>query len=534
MARRFTFRAHLVAFAMLVALPVTIFAWLLLAHSIDVARTQAQARLTQLAAANSANIDREMERHVLVLKTLSTSPAFGDWPAFYDRARRALQGDGYILVLDRGLRQLVNTYVPYGRQPARTGDIETAERVIASGRPEASDVFTSLVTRGDVINFDMPIVDDGEVVYVLNYGRPVEHIAGILQGQALERGWSSAVFDRDGRVIATSTGATQIDGVELGVSGLTRLTNAAGTTVLRATHVSTMTGWTVAVDVPLSVVNREVNRGLVWWIIFAVATVFAAIMLGIVFGHFLSRQLNAAAAYAVAMGREAPTPNIGSTSLAEIEAIRQALQGARSELNQRIDQQRRLSQELNHRVKNLLSVVQAIVRRTFSDSRPMNEVRELLAERIGALSRSQDILLQSDLGVLPLKQIVEMETASFADRIRSEGSNVLVGAQGAQNFVLLLHELTTNAIKYGALRSEAGVVDVCWDVTGDGRFTFRWKEKCEPVVRTGERSGFGTSLLKSLFPESLCRMEIETDGLVYELNAPLSALGAAQDGMSVG
>jgi two-component sensor histidine kinase len=526
----------LAAFALLVVFPVVVLAGVLLLNSVSVARAQAEARLTQLAAAASANIDREMERHVLVLNTLSTLPSFGtDWPTFYDRATRALQGDGYIVVVDRDLRQLANTYVPYGQHPPRTGDPETAQRVLASRRPEASNVFTSLVTGGRVINFALPVLRNGEVRYILCYGRPAAHLTGILHGQSLERGWTSAVFDGHGALIASSgRAAAQSDRVQTSDSGLSRWTDESGDTILRATQVSETTGWAVTVDVPEAVVMREANGNLQWWTLFALGAVLAAIGLGVAFGQFLSRQLRGAAAYAGAIGREDDAAEMGPTTLEEIGAISAALQSARAELRRRMEQQAHLSRELNHRVKNLLSVVQAMVALTFANKANAGQARRVIMQRLQSLSRSQDLLTRSDWTALPLRQLVEMEVAPFADRISFEGPDVSVSANNVQNFGLILHELTTNAVKYGALRDDAGRIALRWSVAqadGGQRFVFRWKEHCTPAAGAGEKRGFGSTLLQRAFhaSDSEHRLEIEPDGFVCEFDTSLQAITGEPD-----
>ncbi len=525
-----SFGAHLAAFALAVALPVTVLAGALLWHSVDVARAQTEARLMQLAAALARDIERDVERHILVLNTLTSSVSFvDDWAAFHARARRALQGDGYIVVVDAELYQLVNTVVPYGSQPERTGDPVTAQRVLASKRPEVSDVFTSLVTGGPVINVDMPVLQDGEVAYILMYGRPIHHLDRLLEGQSLDRGWSSAVFDRQGTLI-TSYGADERSNERPpGAAGVSRYRDVNGEPTFRATHVSEATGWTVTVDVPAAVAMREVNAGLRWWGLFALATVMLALALGLTFGRYLRRQLHAAAEYARAVGREQEAPPLAQTSLREVAEIGAALEKTRGELARRMEQQKLLSRELSHRVKNLLSVVQAMVQLTFASKSEAGEARDRIMQRLQSLARSQDLLTRSDWTALPLRRLVEAETAPFAERISFEGPDLSVSAANVQNFGLVLHELTTNAVKYGALREGAGKVAVRWSVedgAGGKRFKFRWKESCVPADGAGEESGFGSTLLKRAFrgADSVTRLEIEPDGLVYELEAALETV----------
>lgn len=520
--RRYSFAAHLVAFALLVALPIILLAGVLLAHSAHLARTQAEARLVQLATDLTEDIDRDIERHILVLNTLATLPSFRarDWATFHGQARDALRGDGYIVVTDRALRQMANTYVPFGQQPARTGDLETGQRILTSREMAVSDVFHSLVTDGSVVNFDMPILRNGEVAYILIYARPVEHVQTIVAGQSLEPGWVGAVFDRKGVLVASAGRADEDAPAPTVGPGLSRWRDREGQAMLRAAHRSAVSGWTIVVDVPLAVVSGEVNRSLLWWLLFALAAIALAIGLGVMFGRFLSSQIRRAAAYAAAVGRAEAEPRLPGTTLNEIRAMTNALETAGAEIKRRMRQQELLSRELNHRVKNVLSVVQAVVKRTFADPRPPEQSYAILTQRLQALARSQDLLTRTEWSAQPLRQIVDMELAHFGDRVRREGPDVQVKASAVQNFALVLHELLTNAVKYGALRDEHGAIDLRWGGEGSGaarRFKFSWKERCEPSAAGIDKKGFGSTLLKSAFAST--RLEVEPDGLNYECEA---------------
>src|SRR6266540_2859497 len=98
------------------------------------------------------NLDRDLDRHLTILRTLATSSALEsqDWRAFYDQAKAGLQGRAYIVLVDDSGRQLVNTYVPYGEAPAMTGDPETVRLMAESNRPVVSNLFTSLVVKKPV------------------------------------------------------------------------------------------------------------------------------------------------------------------------------------------------------------------------------------------------------------------------------------------------------------------------------------------------------------------------------------------------
>ena len=192
------------------------------------------------------------------------------------------------------------------------------------------------------------------------------------------------------------------------------------------------------------------------------------------------------------------------------------------ERKQAQDIQDALNREVQHRSNNLLAIVQATAHLSLSGERSLAEAKEMFEARLQSLARANRQLLQSNWNGLDLRGIVHAELASFMDRITVEGMSVLLAPQRAQSFTLALHELTTNAVKYGALSNESGKVEVSWSVA-NGRsknvLSFRWQERGGPAVIAPARQGFGTKLLQTTFP--LIRLEYPTQGFSCEVDVPL-------------
>ena len=165
----------------------------------------------------------------------------------------------------------------------------------------------------------------------------------------------------------------------------------------------------------------------------------------------------------------------------------------------------------------------------------MAEAREALSQRLQALSRAHDLLVASDWRGASLKSIVAAELSAFGERVRGAGPDVTINAKVAQSLVLVVHELATNASKYGALSNETGRVTLAWSITGDGesrRLVLRWKESGGPPVAPPSQKGFGSTLLEQLIRGDLGkspRLAFEPDGFIYELDVPLSAVEASDD-----
>src|SRR5207237_9929142 len=119
----------------------------LLLRSVWVEREQLQSHILQVQQDLVDEVDRDIDRHLTILRTLATSSFLEteNWPAFYNQSKAALQGRAYIILVDVAGRQLVNTYVPFGQQPELTGDFETIKRIVESKQPFVSNLFTSKV-----------------------------------------------------------------------------------------------------------------------------------------------------------------------------------------------------------------------------------------------------------------------------------------------------------------------------------------------------------------------------------------------------
>jgi two-component sensor histidine kinase len=150
--------------------------------------------------------------------------------------------------------------------------------------------------------------------------------------------------------------------------------------------------------------------------------------------------------------------------------------------------------ELNHRAGNMLTVLQAIVFGTVADKCD----RERLMERIQALARANRLVSETTYGYLTLDALIKNETDSHAapERLHTEGPQVWLDGEIARGVALVLHELLTNAAKYGALSNASGRVRIEWSCD-DGNCRLRWTELGGPTVPTPTRVGFGSRMMKA-------------------------------------
>ncbi|MGV8930447.1 MAG: sensor histidine kinase [Brevundimonas sp.] len=205
-----------------------------------------------------------------------------------------------------------------------------------------------------------------------------------------------------------------------------------------------------------------------------------------------------------------------------------------TELKRAEEQQRLLAQELNHRIKNVLAMVQAIASQTFRATSDPMQAKAAFIDRLGALGSAQDLLTQTTLTGARMADVV-------ADAFRPHGREGQVTASGpdvdlsprcALALSLALHELTTNAIKYGSLSADGGRIDVVWTVTpgpGTSVFVLSWTESGGPPVVPPTRTGFGSGMIQralSGYVGGTTTLTYEPTGVVFTLTTTLEALTA--------
>src|SRR5262249_38672239 len=148
-----------------------------------------------------------------------------------------------------------------------------------------------------------------------------------------------------------------------------------------------------------------------------------------------------------------------------------------------------LVNELNHRVKNTLAIVQSVAAQTIRTSEDNESLRRNFEGRLIALAKAHDVLTRESWKGAPLSEVVESAIAFYRGSGRARfaigGSEVFISAKQTLAFALALHELSTNAVKYGALSTETGYVRISWTITsinGTSQLIFRWIETGGPPV----------------------------------------------------
>ena len=197
-----------------------------------------------------------------------------------------------------------------------------------------------------------------------------------------------------------------------------------------------------------------------------------------------------------------------------------------------------LLDELNHRVKNTLATVQSIFLQTLRDEAMSDHARDGVMSRLMALSRSHDLLTERNWASAPLRDVAHRALAPFgatedaSGRVSIAGDEFTLHPRPALAIAMGLHELATNAVKYGALSIEGGSVDLSWKLIPGGMLRLKWAERGGPSVAEPRRSGFGRRLIERGLAHELAgeaRVDFHHDGVVCEIDIPTATAMVAKE-----
>lgn len=180
-----------------------------------------------------------------------------------------------------------------------------------------------------------------------------------------------------------------------------------------------------------------------------------------------------------------------------------------SEQKAREHQSELVAKEVDHRLKNLLSLVQVVAQRTFKTA--PQDFPTLFAERLHSLARTQDLLVAHKSPAISIFDLIGSQLDGISDvmghRIKIEGPLVLLKSRAAQAIGMALHELVTNAVKYGSLSNDVGEVSLRWSIEPqegeEEQFTLTWRESAGPTVAPPSRRGFGSTVISDLIRMTL-------------------------------
>mgnify|MGYP000400985448 CR=1 FL=1 len=540
---KLTVRSFILLMAAPVALPVLLFA-IVLVNQLDrreeIALETRTMRDVNAIASAVGLILSDMES---TLDLVASAPDLetGNLEELYFRTQRSLRDTGkFVIVVDETGRQLLNTRVPYDQELGRTSDLESLNRALSSGETVISDVFFGQTSGRHVFNVVKPLpAFEKSPARALIITKNAQELASAFGSQDLPTGWNIAVTDRSGTLLAGSAGLgvgvgtpldLSTDTSELNLRGISR--DERSNTLLGYARVP-LSGWYAFIWGPIASAKSSIFAN--WQLLLAAGTL--TLILLIAGSMYAAGQLRKAITTLAKMARSVGEGNVVSpvrSRIREIDMVAVALSEASFDRSEAEEHSRVVMHELAHRTKNLLAVLNSIIRQTARHSDSVAEMQTSLQARVIALAASIDLLTRGELGRVSLRELVETQRKTFSQAAGSvgvEGEDVYLKPDAAQQLGMTFHELSTNAIKYGALSVPQGRVSISWNVTnaadGEPTLWLQWKETGGPAVAEPKRNGFGQTVIKQ-HAEAVFRgkvtMTYEPAGFCWTLLAPLKRL----------
>ena len=336
--------ARLTMLALVTALPLVAVGSFAILRTVDDQRAQIQSDVKQMVESFLADVDREISAIWAELQVLATSPSLqsGNFREFDQQMRAALKIRGTSIVLhDTHAQQLLSTNRPFGEPLPRATNSEMHDRVVATGKPQISDLIMGAVLKRPILTVGVPVFRDGEVVYVLAMGLGPEILSALMQDQKLSPDWTAAILDRKGVIVGRNRELDRFLGQPVAPMLRQKLAEAIeswipnvtsdGIPVYSTFRRSTVTGWTVAIGLPREFVDAPLRRAQ--WIAFGGGAAVLALSLTLAWwvGWGIRRPVKALATAASVLGSGKPLgPLIGGVR--ELDQVGEALRKAATAL----------------------------------------------------------------------------------------------------------------------------------------------------------------------------------------------------------
>jgi two-component sensor histidine kinase len=332
---------------------------------------------------------------------------------------------GVVLVADREGRQLFSSVTSDTASLPLRNNRAITDKVLAERKPAYSSLFTGATKQRLIVTVEVPVIRDGEVIYDISFSPPIKIFQAIVEQQRPTKDWAISIFDGEGinfarvpnpqETIGKRASPLLYDAVFRSTEATLPTVSLEGVPLITSFARSSLTGWTVAAGIAESSLVGPLWRNL------AIASVIGGVplLVGLAF------------------------------------AVRMATAIARGEMLHDL-----LIEELNHRVKNTLAILQSIAMQT---SRSASRAERTSFEgRLGALADAHNLLSQEKWQGSDLQDVVARVLQAYLltnpGRVRRYGPKVPLSPRLAVNLAMIVHEIATNAAKYGALSNDTGTV----------------------------------------------------------------------------
>lgn len=506
--------AYLVALAAVIALPLIAFVIFLILRLEDQQRAILNADTQDDARSIARAIDQELRDGITTLRLISTAPELNtnDLSSFHYRTQNSLRGSSrYVLVVDENGQQLLNTRVDYSVALPVISDKETFFLARETGQIEVSNILFGNTSKRWVFNVVMPLANSPRAsgASVLFLTQNAEDLQRLMSTEGLPKGWSVGVLDRRGSVVtATNAAAGEPAPIPLATQAL--MTGTSGTIEDVGGREKLMYGyarlspwgWKVIVWGPIDAAQSTIASTWRYFMVGSATFLTVGLLLAYLLGRQLRMPIRQIADMAERIGRGEIVSPV-QTRIAEANQVAIALSNASFDRSEAEDRAHLVMRELVHRTKNIMTLIQAMMRQLARKETDINVFQRAIGERMQGLGKSIEMLAQEQWAGVPLSRVISLHLEAFAEaqsRVDVRGPDFVLRAEAVQNLGLILHELATNSVKYGALSVAEGRVLLTWTMEegadGEPQVTIDWTEENGPPVEEPTASGFGTTIIK--------------------------------------
>ena len=421
------------------------------------------------------------------------------------------------------------------RNPVST---ELQKRALQTGQVQISNVLIGRFVQQPVITIEVPVVRPGKPPLGLAMIMDSSAFKMLIDERHLPEGWLAGLIDRDGNFIARSREHERMVGkpASLGFrtaalkakEGWFEFNSLEGEPLANNHATSELSGWVMALAADKTSFEAPIRRTLLTAGLAGAVATLLAMLLAVWAARRIAAPIEQIEHGTHALLRREPI-EFAKTGVAEVDRALDAFVATAGTLEQhekdrdeREAHVRLIMRELSHRSKNLLAIVLAIARQTARTTSNFEEFEQRFNARIQALADAHDLLVEQQWAGAALEDLVRAQLSAFGtERVSASGERVILRAEAVQNAALALHELATNAVKYGALSVPDGRVSIQWTPHGDdGGIRLSWRESGGPPVTEPERKGFGRFVLERVTVNALGSggIQFSPSGVVWTCN----------------
>lgn len=530
---------YLVVMATVITLPLILFVGYLMLRLEAEKRDDLQRETIEDVRVVSRNIDRRLQEIATSLNLLSQFPELesGNLAAFQGRVADSLKREGlYAILATKDGQQHLNTRVPFGKPLGKVPVEADLAKAIESRRITVSNIFFGSTSKEWVFNVTMPLDPElGSAGDALILTQNASDLSRLISTENLPRNWAVAIIDGTNRVVVS----TAPDEAAIGKPFVT----PAILSEMQAFSGNFFDGkgnlyayaqlpgwqWKTVMWGPLAASQAALVD--TWRQMMIGSLVLVLIAIG--GAYLVGRQLRSSIRDLTLMAERIGEGEIVApvdTKIKEANQVAIALSNASFDRSQSEERLQLLLHELVHRSKNILTLVQAMIRQLGRENKSIPEFQKEVDHRLRGLGMSIRALAEVQWQGLPIRKLIETHLDVFgtvAERFVLAGDDFMLSPEAAQNFGLVVHELTTNSIKYGALSARSGKITVRWEpVEKDGRQMLHlvWTETGGPPAQEPSRKGFGTTVIKRHAEGAFggnVTTEYRESGFEWALEAPM-------------